>query len=245
MSPSGPTPLSPKFLSPAFGRPPLQTNSRVHVPFSAPLGKPLSCLEHAAPCWHRTNTFMQWRAHTRRLSAWMQTQRLRFWLLIHKVFSKAVIYPIGLSLNAFEWDQSNYNLQRLMGKREKTRKENSQWNKAGSAFMWLCFWKPLWTRGVCVLFCSELNRQYLQGLDIYLICSFSTGHRISVILWNLGRCKPDRRRQGIWLNLTNCLGESGNLYTFFTLGGYGPAGVEVGLFTLLEKNQWLTKTFRK
>lgn len=50
-------------------------------------------------------------------------RRLRFRLLIHKVFSKAVIYPIGLSLNAFEWDQSNYNLQRLMVKGKRQEKK--------------------------------------------------------------------------------------------------------------------------
>lgn len=122
------------------------------------------------------------------ICARMQTHRLRFRLLIHKVFSKAVIYPIGLSLNAFEWDQSNYNLQSLMVKRKDEKRKPSV-NKADSAFMWLCFWKPLWTRGVCVLFCAELNRLYLQGLNIYLVCSFPTSHGISGILWNLRRCR--------------------------------------------------------
>lgn len=141
------------WASPAFGQPPLQTNSRVHVPFSELLGgKKNSFILFSARCpvlAPDQHIHAITRAHTG-VCAWMQTHRLRFRLLIHKVFSKAVIYPIGLSLNAFEWDQSNYNLQCLMVKREKARKEKSQWNKADSAFMWLCFWKPLWTRGGCV-----------------------------------------------------------------------------------------------
>lgn len=98
--------------------------------------------------------------------------RLRFWLLIHKVFSKAVIYPIGLSLNAFEWDQSNYNLKCLMVKGENKKKTASGIKQpvpsCGCAFENLC--EP---GGVCLLFCAELNWQYLQGLNIYLVCNFS------------------------------------------------------------------------
>lgn len=89
-----------------------------------------------------------------------------------------------------------------------------------TAFMWLCFWKPLWTRGVCVLICAELDWQYLPGLNIYLACSFPTGHGITGILWNLGRCLPDRRCQRIWLHLTNCVRES---YTCIALDGIRPS----------------------
>ncbi len=53
----------------------------------------------------------------------MQKHRLRFRLLIHKVFSKAVIHHIGLSLNVFEWDQSNYNLQFLLVKGKRWEKK--------------------------------------------------------------------------------------------------------------------------
>lgn len=34
-----------------------------------------------------------------------------------------------------------------------------------------CAFENLWTRGVCVSFCGELNPQYLQGSDSYLVCS--------------------------------------------------------------------------
>lgn len=73
-----------------------------------------SCLLHDAPRWHRTNTFRQLHAHTEWVCAWLPA----CWRLIHK----AVIYPIALSLNVFEWDQRNYNLQCLMVKGKMKRK---------------------------------------------------------------------------------------------------------------------------
>ena len=120
------------------------------------------------------------------------------------------------------------------GKREKTRKENSQWNKADSAFMWLCFWKPLWTRGVCVLFCAELNRQYLQGLNIYLACSFPTGHEISGILWNLERCMHERKCQNL-ITFDKLCGWIRESYTFIVLDGFQPSCSEDRLLTFFRQ----------
>lgn len=111
------------WVSRAFGQPPVQMNSGVRVSFK-------SLLRNADPGWHRAT-----------LSCNHKHIDWGFRLVIHKVFSKAIIYPIGLSLNAFEWDQSNYNLQCLMVKREN-EEERKQWSKAGSAFMWSILWKP-------------------------------------------------------------------------------------------------------
>lgn len=111
--------------------------------------------------------------------AWTQTPRLRFGLLIHKVFSRAVICPIGLSLNVFEWDQTTVivNASRYNGPNEKE-------------YSW--FTPKLLSCGLLVIqmvlpLLFYRNPLYLSGCCIHLVSPFfSINHGIFEIVRNLG-----------------------------------------------------------
>lgn len=90
------------------------------------------------------------------ICAWMQKHRLRLRLLIHKVFSGAVIYAIALSLNTFEWDQSNHNSQCLMVKGCRREKKTVSGIKQTVPSCGCAFENPSGSEG-CVWVCVVLR----------------------------------------------------------------------------------------